>query len=300
MCSPRLPRHGPALVGAVQKGDPQEMANANEQLTGAVRGLMIAVEAYPHDQVGRRLPAAAGRARGHGESGRGLADGLQRGSAGVQHVHPPLPDRGDREGDRCKAPEDFEVTTPGAREAPKVDFFEVGARGAGALEGTEEARKLTLPCLSCVRQSDIARSALCGTCRQIHGHAVLPEIDSHDIPGRISDGRCVHHEKQLILCHLLADAHERAAGGSDLGNGATYRAKLHFPTPARRLQQSGDYGVHAGGNSRCSLRSPRKRVSRSRRAFSTGEGHSQRFGAEREHVDRVPPDPAGARQLPEA
>ena len=46
------------LVGALQKGDPQELANANEQLTGALRGLMIQVEAYPQlksDQAFLRL-----------------------------------------------------------------------------------------------------------------------------------------------------------------------------------------------------------------------------------------------------
>lgn len=46
------------LTGAIQKGDPKEMAAANEQLTTAVRGLTIAVEAYPQiksDQAFLRL-----------------------------------------------------------------------------------------------------------------------------------------------------------------------------------------------------------------------------------------------------
>lgn len=46
------------LRGAIEKGDPREMANANEQLTTAVRGLNIAVEAYPQlksDQAFLRL-----------------------------------------------------------------------------------------------------------------------------------------------------------------------------------------------------------------------------------------------------
>jgi len=46
------------LVDAVQKGDPRGMAEANEQLTTAMRGLMIQVEAYPQiksDQAFLRL-----------------------------------------------------------------------------------------------------------------------------------------------------------------------------------------------------------------------------------------------------
>jgi hypothetical protein len=35
------------LLGAVQKGDPREMANANDQLTGALGRLMVVAEAYP-------------------------------------------------------------------------------------------------------------------------------------------------------------------------------------------------------------------------------------------------------------
>ncbi len=35
------------LTSAIQKGDPRGMADANEQLSTAVRGLNIAVEAYP-------------------------------------------------------------------------------------------------------------------------------------------------------------------------------------------------------------------------------------------------------------
>lgn len=46
------------LVDAVQRGDPGEMAQANEGLTTALRGLMVQVEAYPQiksDQAFLRL-----------------------------------------------------------------------------------------------------------------------------------------------------------------------------------------------------------------------------------------------------
>ncbi len=46
------------LSSAIEKGDPSEMAAANDQLTTAVRGLNIAVEAYPQiksDQAFLRL-----------------------------------------------------------------------------------------------------------------------------------------------------------------------------------------------------------------------------------------------------
>src|SRR5919205_1270113 len=35
------------VLGAVQKGDPREMANANDQLTTALGRLMVVAEAYP-------------------------------------------------------------------------------------------------------------------------------------------------------------------------------------------------------------------------------------------------------------
>ena len=35
------------LANAVQSGDPEAMANANAKMTGALRGLMVQVEAYP-------------------------------------------------------------------------------------------------------------------------------------------------------------------------------------------------------------------------------------------------------------
>ena len=46
------------LVNAVQRGDPKEMAQADQNLTTALRGLTIAVEAYPQiksDQAFLRL-----------------------------------------------------------------------------------------------------------------------------------------------------------------------------------------------------------------------------------------------------
>ena len=39
------------LVNAVQSGDPEQMANANAQMTGALGRLMVAVEAYPQLQA---------------------------------------------------------------------------------------------------------------------------------------------------------------------------------------------------------------------------------------------------------
>jgi LemA protein len=46
------------LLGAMQTGDPEQMANANAQLSGALRQLMVTVEAYPNlksDQTFIRL-----------------------------------------------------------------------------------------------------------------------------------------------------------------------------------------------------------------------------------------------------
>lgn len=46
------------LAGALQSGDPEQMANANQQLSGAIRQLAVTVEAYPNlksDQTFMRL-----------------------------------------------------------------------------------------------------------------------------------------------------------------------------------------------------------------------------------------------------
>jgi LemA protein len=110
------------LVGALQKGDPREMANANEQVTTALRGLMIAVEAYPQlksDQAFLRLQDELTGTENRVAVARTDYNGaVQTYNTYIRRF--PVVITAKVIG--AKAREYFEVTTPGAREAPKVDF----------------------------------------------------------------------------------------------------------------------------------------------------------------------------------
>ncbi len=110
------------LTGAVQRGDPQEMANANEQLTGAVRGLMIAVEAYPNlksDQAFLRLQdELTGTENRVAVSRTDYNTTVQEYNTYIRR----FPAVVTAKVIGAKPREYFEVTNAEAREAPKVDF----------------------------------------------------------------------------------------------------------------------------------------------------------------------------------
>jgi len=129
------------LVSALQKGDPREMANANEQLTGATRGLMIAVEAYPQlksDQAFLRLQDEL-----TGTENR-IAVSRNDYNGAVQQYNPYIrsfPAVITAKVVGAKSREYFEVTDPGAREAPKVDFGTPQAAPAVAPPKPAESNK---------------------------------------------------------------------------------------------------------------------------------------------------------------
>jgi LemA protein len=110
------------LLGALQRGDPQETANANEQLTGAVRGLMIAVEAYPQlksDQAFLRLQdELAGTENRIAVSRNDYNQTVQQYNTYIRRFPQVLTAKVVG----AKPREYFEVTNPASREAPKVDF----------------------------------------------------------------------------------------------------------------------------------------------------------------------------------
>ena len=110
------------LVGALQKGDPQELANANEQLTGALRGLIIQVEAYPQlksDQAFLRLQdELAGTENRIAVSRTDYNGKVEQYNTYIRRFPAVLTAKVVG----AKPRQYFEVTTPGAREAPKVDF----------------------------------------------------------------------------------------------------------------------------------------------------------------------------------
>jgi LemA protein len=110
------------LVGALQKGDPAELANANEQLTGALRGLMIQVEAYPQlksDQAFLRLQDELTGTENRIAVSRTDYNGkVEQYNTYIRRFPAVLTAKVVG----AKPRQYFEVTTPGARDVPKVDF----------------------------------------------------------------------------------------------------------------------------------------------------------------------------------
>jgi LemA protein len=110
------------LLGALQKGDPAEMANANEQLTGAMRGLFVAVEAYPQlksDQAFLRLQDELTGTENRIAVARTDYNGaVQKYNSYIRRFPTVLTAKVIG----AKSRTYFEVTDASAREVPKVDF----------------------------------------------------------------------------------------------------------------------------------------------------------------------------------
>ena len=110
------------LTSAIQGGNPGEMANANEQLTTAMRGLTIAVEAYPQiksDQAFLRLmDELTGTENRIAVARTDYNEAVQRHNTYIRRF--PIVITAKITG--AKPREYFEVTNAANREAPKVDF----------------------------------------------------------------------------------------------------------------------------------------------------------------------------------
>ena len=115
------------LLGAVQKGDPREMANANDALTGAIGRLMVVAEAYPNlkaDQNFLKLQdELTGTENRIAVSRTDYNNAVQTYNTYIRT----LPQSLTAKVTGAKAREYFEVTTPGANVAPKVDFSKPAA-----------------------------------------------------------------------------------------------------------------------------------------------------------------------------
>jgi LemA protein len=116
------------LAGAIQSGDPAQMANANAEMTGALGRLLAIAEAYPQlksdqnfirlqDELAGTENRIAVARTDYNESARAYNTYIRRFpavlTAKVIGADPKSY---------------FEVTTPGAREAPKVDFSKPGEK----------------------------------------------------------------------------------------------------------------------------------------------------------------------------
>lgn len=110
------------LSSAIQGGSPEAMANANEQLTTAVRGLTIAVEAYPQiksDQAFLKLQdELTGTENRIAVARTDYNEAVQKHNTYIRRF--PVVITAKITG--AKAREYFEVTNAANRDAPKVDF----------------------------------------------------------------------------------------------------------------------------------------------------------------------------------
>jgi LemA protein len=110
------------LQGAIQRGDPTEMANANEALTGALGRLMVTVEAYPNlksDQNFLRLQdELTGTENRIATSRTDYNDAVRAYNTYIRKFPAVLTAKVTGAKERPY----FEVTNAANREAPKVDF----------------------------------------------------------------------------------------------------------------------------------------------------------------------------------
>jgi LemA protein len=110
------------LTNAINSGNAQQMANANEQLTTAVRGLTIAVEAYPQiksDAAFLKLQdELTGTENRIAVARTDYNEAVQRHNTYIRRF--PVVITAKITG--AKPREYFEVTNAADREAPKVDF----------------------------------------------------------------------------------------------------------------------------------------------------------------------------------
>lgn len=110
------------VLNAVQQGDPQAMANADAQLTGALGRLLVTVEAYPQlksDQAFIRLQdELAGTENRIAVSRTDYNNTVRQYNTYIRRFPTVLTAKVVG----AKPREYFEVTDPAAREVPKVDL----------------------------------------------------------------------------------------------------------------------------------------------------------------------------------
>lgn len=110
------------LLGAIKSGDAEQMANANAQMTGMLGRLMVVAEAYPQlkaDQSFIRLQDELTGTENRIAVSRGdYNDAVKQYNAYIRQ----FPEVLTAKVIGSKPRKYFEVTTPGAEQAPTVDF----------------------------------------------------------------------------------------------------------------------------------------------------------------------------------
>src|SRR5689334_1272017 len=128
------------VLGAVQSHDPQQMANANAQLTTALGRLIAVAEAYPQlkadQQFNRLMDELSGT-----ENRIAVARGDYNTAAQEYNTYiRQFPQALTAKFTGAKSRNYFTVTTPGAREAPTVDFSKPSTGAAPPAGGSTSAK----------------------------------------------------------------------------------------------------------------------------------------------------------------
>ena len=118
------------VLGAVQTHDPQQMADANAQLTGALGRLIAVSEAYPQLKADQQFTRLMDELSGT-ENRIAVARGDYNAAAQEYNTYiRQFPQALTAKVTGAKARKYFNVTNPGAREAPTVDFSKPNAGNA--------------------------------------------------------------------------------------------------------------------------------------------------------------------------
>jgi LemA protein len=110
------------VLGAVQTHDPQQMANANAQMTGALGRLIAVAEAYPQLKADQQFTRLMDELSGT-ENRIAVARGDYNAAAQEYNTYiRQFPQTLTAKVTGAKPRNYFNVTNPGAREVPTVDF----------------------------------------------------------------------------------------------------------------------------------------------------------------------------------
>jgi LemA protein len=110
------------LTSAVQRGDPREMAQANEQMTGALGRLLVVAEAYPQLKADQQFLRLQDELTGtENRIAVSRTDYNEIASQYNTYIRK-FPAALTAKMTGAKPREYFEVTNPASREAPTVDF----------------------------------------------------------------------------------------------------------------------------------------------------------------------------------
>lgn len=110
------------VLGAVQTHDPQQMANANAQMTGALGRLIAVAEAYPQLKADQQFTRLMDELSGT-ENRIAVARGDYNAAAQEYNAYiRQFPQALTAKVTGAKPRNYFDVTNPAAREAPTVDF----------------------------------------------------------------------------------------------------------------------------------------------------------------------------------